>query len=56
MPVFCPAPPAKVVVGTGQDGCRSSLDRIHDHKINRLDELLPWNWVPLATAMENQAA
>ncbi len=20
------------------------LDRIHDHKINRLDELLPWNW------------
>ena len=26
------------------------LDRIHDHKINRLDELLPWNWVPLDTA------
>ncbi len=24
------------------------LDRIHDHKINRLDELLPWNWVPVA--------
>lgn len=23
------------------------FDRIHDHKINRLDELLPWNWVPL---------
>jgi transposase len=22
------------------------LDRIHDHKINRLDELLPWNWRP----------
>ena len=20
------------------------LDRIHDHKINRLDELPPWNW------------
>ena len=20
------------------------LDRIHDHKINQLDELLPWNW------------
>jgi hypothetical protein len=20
------------------------FDRIHDHKINRLDELLPWNW------------
>jgi transposase len=25
------------------------LDRIHDHKINRLDELLPWNWSPIAT-------
>jgi transposase len=24
------------------------LTRIHDHKINRLDELLPWNWSPLA--------
>jgi hypothetical protein len=24
MPVFRPDPPAKVVVGTGQDGCRSS--------------------------------
>ena len=22
------------------------LDRIHDHKANRLDELLPWNWKP----------
>ncbi|MFZ7094511.1 IS66 family transposase [Primorskyibacter sp. 2E233] len=22
------------------------LDRIHDHKINRIDELLPWNWAP----------
>lgn len=26
--------------------------RIHDHKINRIDELLPWNWKPFA----NQAA
>jgi transposase len=24
------------------------LNRIHDHKINRINELLPWNWVPLA--------
>lgn len=24
------------------------LDRIHDHKINRIDELLPWNWAPMA--------
>lgn len=23
------------------------LSRIHDHKINRLDELLPWNWTPV---------
>ena len=23
------------------------LDRIHDHKINKLNELLPWNWAPL---------
>ena len=22
------------------------LNRIHDHKINRIDELLPWNWLP----------
>nr|WP_211363314.1 transposase domain-containing protein [Sphingobium limneticum] len=22
------------------------LNRIHDHKINRIGELLPWNWVP----------
>jgi hypothetical protein len=22
--------------------------RVHDHKINRIDELLPWNWRPLA--------
>ncbi|PWG15585.1 IS66 family transposase [Salibaculum griseiflavum] len=26
------------------------LDRIHDHKINRLDELLPWNWAPMSEA------
>lgn len=24
------------------------LDRIHDHKINQIDELLPWNWTPIA--------
>lgn len=31
------------------------LDRIHDHKINRLDELLPWNWTPVATAQAEAA-
>ncbi len=25
------------------------LDRIHDHKINRLDELFPWNWMAITT-------
>jgi transposase len=31
------------------------LDRINDHKINRLDELLPWNWAPVVM-QSNQAA
>ena len=31
------------------------FDRIHDHKINRLDELLPWNWTPAATEDCNAA-
>jgi hypothetical protein len=31
------------------------LDRIHDHKINRLDELLPWNWLTI-TAIDAKAA
>jgi len=26
------------------------LDRIHDHKINRIDQLLPWNWTPIGAA------
>lgn len=26
------------------------LGRIHDHKINRPDELLPWNWTQLNSA------
>jgi len=25
------------------------IERINDHKINRLDELLPWNWLPLVS-------
>lgn len=31
------------------------LSRIHDHKIIRLDELLPWNWTP-ATQSNSRAA
>ncbi len=32
------------------------LGRIHDHKINRSDELLPWHWVPMPTEAGSQAA
>ena len=31
------------------------LDRIHDHKINRLDELLPWNWAPVVPSCAEAA-
>ena len=27
---------------------RDVLGRVADHKINRIDELLPWNWAPAA--------
>jgi transposase len=26
------------------------LARINDHKINRLDEFLPWNWTPMTVS------
>lgn len=32
------------------------LNRIHDHKINRLDELLPWQWKPAAGQTHSTAA
>ncbi len=32
------------------------LDRIHDHKINKLDELLPWNWKAFLLEIGGQAA
>ena len=31
------------------------LDRIHDHKINRIDELLPWHWAPAAPSCAEAA-
>jgi len=40
-----------------QDYLADVLDRIHDHKTNRLHELLPWNWTPVpATTPENETA
>ena len=32
------------------------LARINDHKISRLDELLPWNWTPVASLPAKAAA
>jgi transposase len=32
------------------------LDRIQDHKINRLAELLPWNWKPMTAVICAEAA
>ena len=31
------------------------LDRIHDHKINRINDLLPWNRAPLTTSLPQPA-
>lgn len=31
-----------------QDYLTKVFNRIHDHKVNRLDELLPWSWTPAA--------
>ena len=31
------------------------LARINDHKINRLDDLLPWNWSPLPATLSEAA-
>jgi transposase len=32
------------------------LARINDHMINKLHELLPWNWKPLEASVETQIA
>lgn len=31
------------------------LERIHDHKITRLNELLPWNWKPMPVSCAEAA-
>jgi transposase len=31
------------------------LDSIHDHKINRIDERLPWNWTPVGKTASQAA-
>ena len=31
------------------------LARIHDHKINRINDLLPWNWSQLTTDLAEAA-
>ena len=31
------------------------LSRIHDHKVNKLDELLPWNWTPMDETVREAA-
>ncbi|WP_264812531.1 IS66 family transposase, partial [Gluconacetobacter sacchari] len=38
-----------------QDYLADILARINDHKVNRLHELLPWNWHPMAE-LQKQAA
>jgi hypothetical protein len=56
--------PQKLASAPREHGVYASLtayladifDRIHDHKINRLDELLPWNWKPMEAVNGSQAA
>lgn len=44
----------KRIAAYGFNGKVGSEQRLH--KINRLDELLPWNWVPLVSVTQGQAA
>jgi len=47
---------AKMNGRTPQAYMADILDRINDHKINRLDELLPWNGPPKSSPQEQAAA
>ena len=51
----CKLQTVKCLTLIGTEGA-AILDRIHDHKINRLDELLPWSWAPIASVTDSQAA
>ena len=42
-------PQCRIVMGIRGQRCRLSLARINDHNIQRLEQLLPWNW-KVATA------
>ena len=42
--------------GLDPQACLADIpSRINDHKINRLDERLPWNWPPVAAACAKAA-
>ncbi len=47
---------AKLAGLNPQDYLADVLARINDHLVTRLDELLPWNWKPLAAVQEKAAA
>ncbi len=47
---------AKLAGLNPQDYLADVLARINDHLVTRLDELLPWNWTPLAAVQEKAAA
>ncbi len=38
-----------------EDYLADVLARINDHIVTRLDELLPWNWTPLALPQDQAA-
>ncbi|WP_122050960.1 IS66 family transposase [Asaia bogorensis] len=46
---------AKLAGLNPQDYLADTIARINEHRINRLDELLPWNWRPLAPAQKHAA-